>query len=487
MASPGPIGVEALLAHREWARGLARALVRDPADADDLEQTAWLEAIRRPPARDEGLRGWFATLLRRRARDRWREGERRGRREAATARSDAVRPTAEVVADAEAHRLVVEALMALEEPFRETLLLRFFEDLPPREVATRIGVPVETVRSRTRRGLERLRERLDGGRPGGRAAWVALIAPLAGIRGEAVAAAAAGGSAAGAGSVAAAGGAAMATKATAGVAVLGALAGAVAGGVAVGTMSGGSPEAAVAEARAEVRELRGRLEAIEGSGAAAGAPSAAAAGEGPAGREERFEAQERRIAALEEAVRTGSGAASGPRDAGATDAAGRESRDAADRAVLDARKAAEEADKAKAEAAAALGSAEARKLFLDRSKTDEERVVALGRLRTLRGVDREVIAEACALFRASTKPGIREWLLRDLHGTKDPDLKALFVEAMRSDPDEKVRERAARDVDDYLDDPEVRQALERARDQDASESVRRRAVRTLASSGGKDD
>ena len=81
----------------------------------------------------------------------------------------------------------------------------------------------------------------------------------------------------------------------------------------------------------------------------------------------------------------------------------------------------------------------------------------------------------------------REWLLRDLHGTKDPDLKGLFLEAMRSDPDEKVRERAARDIDDYLDDPDVRQALERARDQDASEAVRRRAVRTLASTGKKDD
>ncbi|HEU4394658.1 MAG TPA: RNA polymerase sigma factor, partial [Planctomycetota bacterium] len=217
MASPGPIGVEALLAHRDWARGLARALVRDPADADDLEQTAWLEAIRRPPTRDEGLRGWFATLLRRRARDRWREGERRGRREAASARPDAARPTAEVVADAEAHRLMVEALMALEEPFRETLLLRFFEDLPPREVAARVGAPVETVRSRTRRGLDRLREQLDGGRPGGREAWVALIAPLAGLRGEVAAAAAGGGAAGGVGTGAAAGGAAMATKATAGV------------------------------------------------------------------------------------------------------------------------------------------------------------------------------------------------------------------------------------------------------------------------------
>jgi RNA polymerase sigma-70 factor (ECF subfamily) len=483
MANPGPIGVEALLAHREWARGLARALVRDPADADDLEQAAWLEAIRRPPARDEGLRGWLATLLRRRARDRWRADERRGRREEAAARPESVRPTAEIVAEAEAHRLVVEALMAIEEPFREALLLRFFEDLEPREVSARLGVPVETVRSRTRRGIERLRERLDAGRPGGRTAWMAALAPLAGLRGEAAAAAAAaGGGVTAAG--AAAGGAVMGTKAAAGAAVIGALAGAVAGGVAVGTVAGGASEESIEAARAEVRVLRGRIEAIEGTATAPGGASPGGAATVVPASVERLEAQERRIAALEEAVRPGSaGAARAPEAAGAPAPA---SGDEEERRAAALRREAEALEMAKDEAAMALGKEEARRLFLDRSKPDEERAVALGRLRSLRGMDREVIAEACAMFRASTKPGIREWLLRDFHGTKDPDLKAVFLEAMRSDPDEKVRERAARDVDDYLDDPEVRQALERVRDQDASESVRRRAVRTLASGPRKD-
>ena len=37
------------------------------------------------------------------------------------------------------------------------ILLRYYEDLPPREVAHRLGVPVKTVNSRITRGLERLR------------------------------------------------------------------------------------------------------------------------------------------------------------------------------------------------------------------------------------------------------------------------------------------------------------------------------------------
>jgi hypothetical protein len=69
---------------------------------------------------------------------------------------------------------VVEALLLLDEPLRATLILRFLEELPPRAVATRMGVPVETVRSRTRRGLEVLRERLDRSF-GDRASWCSAL------------------------------------------------------------------------------------------------------------------------------------------------------------------------------------------------------------------------------------------------------------------------------------------------------------------------
>src|SRR5262245_2004586 len=78
-------------------------------------------------------------------------------------------------------RRVVSSVLALEEPYRDVVLLRFFEDLPPREVARRLGVPTETVRTRTRRALDRLRERLDAEHGGDRAAWSAALAPVAAL------------------------------------------------------------------------------------------------------------------------------------------------------------------------------------------------------------------------------------------------------------------------------------------------------------------
>ena len=51
-------------------------------------------------------------------------------------------------------------MLDLDEPYQTTMLLRFFEDLPPRVVAERMGVPVETVRTRTKRACETLRARL---------------------------------------------------------------------------------------------------------------------------------------------------------------------------------------------------------------------------------------------------------------------------------------------------------------------------------------
>ncbi|MCK6481628.1 MAG: RNA polymerase subunit sigma, partial [Planctomycetes bacterium] len=77
MERRAPVPVEVLLSQREWVRSLARRLTADDAAADDLAQEAWVDALRSPPARDAGIRGWFATLLRRRARDAWRGASRR--------------------------------------------------------------------------------------------------------------------------------------------------------------------------------------------------------------------------------------------------------------------------------------------------------------------------------------------------------------------------------------------------------------------------
>jgi RNA polymerase sigma-70 factor (ECF subfamily) len=170
-----PVPMTALLAHRAWVRRLARSLVRDDASADDLEQRTWVAAMRSPPASEDAARPWLARVVRRLALDSFRAQGRRDRHERSGARGEAVRSAADVVAEAETQKRVVAAVCALAEPYRTTVLLRFFEDLPPREVARRLGVPVETVRTRQKRAAEMLRREL-GGTDGSE--WLAALTPL---------------------------------------------------------------------------------------------------------------------------------------------------------------------------------------------------------------------------------------------------------------------------------------------------------------------
>jgi RNA polymerase sigma-70 factor (ECF subfamily) len=170
--------IDALLAHRAWVRGIARALVADESRVDDVEQETWLVAMDRPPSRVGAVRAWLRRVVRSRAIDAHRSESRRVAREQATARPEGLPATSDLVAKAEIQRDVAAAVCALAEPYRTTILLRHFEELEPREIAARLGVPVETVRTRLKRGHERLRELLDE-EYGDRRAWFLLVAPLA--------------------------------------------------------------------------------------------------------------------------------------------------------------------------------------------------------------------------------------------------------------------------------------------------------------------
>ena len=55
------------------------------------------------------------------------------------------------------------AVARLDEPYRETVALRFFGDLSLDEIATQTGRPLGTVKTHLRRGLIRLRGAVEGG------------------------------------------------------------------------------------------------------------------------------------------------------------------------------------------------------------------------------------------------------------------------------------------------------------------------------------
>jgi RNA polymerase sigma-70 factor (ECF subfamily) len=174
--------LDELLSHAGWMRALARSLVRDPADAEDIVQDTWLEALRRPPRDPAAAEGWLARVLRNFAlRGHRTEGRRRAREVRAARREPEEDATHALLEKLEMHRLLAAEVAALGEPYRTTVLLRFFEERSVAEIARIQGVPLDTVKTRLRRGLLELRERLDRRHGGGGRAWRLALLPLAGL------------------------------------------------------------------------------------------------------------------------------------------------------------------------------------------------------------------------------------------------------------------------------------------------------------------
>jgi RNA polymerase sigma-70 factor (ECF subfamily) len=175
-----PLG-ERLQDHQQFLRSLARGLCFDPESAEDLIQETWLAALTSGMRLDRAPTPWLARVARNLAAENRVRSVRRGQREARAARARAkAAPSAEEVALREsARREAIDAVLSLHEPYRSVLLLRYYDDLPPRRVARIRGVPVETVRSQLRRGLAQVRERLDRAHGGDRRSWALALLPLA--------------------------------------------------------------------------------------------------------------------------------------------------------------------------------------------------------------------------------------------------------------------------------------------------------------------
>lgn len=174
---------EELLSHADFVRLLARRLVLDEQTADDIAQDTWLAAVEHPPTSDRSPRAWLARVVKNFSRKRYRTDSRRSARErfAGASAGRAAPSAAEIAAREEMRRRVVDAVQALAEPWRSTILLRYYENLPHRAVAERLGVPLDTMRTRLKKGLALLRARLDAEQDGKKDAWQLALAPLAGI------------------------------------------------------------------------------------------------------------------------------------------------------------------------------------------------------------------------------------------------------------------------------------------------------------------
>ena len=187
--NPPPKRIEDLLEHAAWVRELARRLVRDESRREDVVQATWVAALTATPDRIADLRAWFASVMRNVARLDHRSETNRRVREREVARGERTPPTGDLVAEAELSKRLVEQVLALDEPYRQTLLLRYFKGRSAEEIARMEGVPASTVRNRMRRGLERLREKLDR-EHGDRKTWSLVFTSIFDPKRESVATAA---------------------------------------------------------------------------------------------------------------------------------------------------------------------------------------------------------------------------------------------------------------------------------------------------------
>lgn len=171
-----------LLRHAAFVRRLAFHLLRDDVDADDAAQQTLARALERPPRHGPGLRAWLETVLRNVVRMDRRTGGRRAGREARVARAEPLPSAEDAAGRAELLRRVADAVGSLDLSQREVVMMRHYDGLAPREIASRLGVPLATVKGRLRRAHERLRERLDEESGGNVEGWRSAFAFMLGSR-----------------------------------------------------------------------------------------------------------------------------------------------------------------------------------------------------------------------------------------------------------------------------------------------------------------
>ncbi len=143
-----------------------RRTLIDPLAAEDAAQETFVAAWRYRQRFDPGrgsLPGWLMGIARNKAHDTQRRLARTPR---PVEEQPGGMPGADEPADLDQvsdRLLLADALERLPERARVMIEMAFFEDLTHAQIAERCGMPLGTVKSDIRRGLERLRRHLDQG------------------------------------------------------------------------------------------------------------------------------------------------------------------------------------------------------------------------------------------------------------------------------------------------------------------------------------
>jgi RNA polymerase sigma-70 factor, ECF subfamily len=140
--------------HLDGAYRLARAILHDPAEAQDATHDAFVQAWRKwHTLRDpERFDAWFDRILVNTCRNRLRQH----RWQATDISAEVALATADHAGRADDREVIGAAIAALSPDHQVVVALRFYRDLTVADIAARLGVPVGTVQSRLHYALKRL-------------------------------------------------------------------------------------------------------------------------------------------------------------------------------------------------------------------------------------------------------------------------------------------------------------------------------------------
>jgi RNA polymerase sigma-70 factor, ECF subfamily len=151
--------------HAPRAMAIARRILRNVEEAEDIVQETFLELWRRAPqfdGRRGGLVAWIVTIARSRAIDRLRSSSTAGRTIDEVIATPDVHPCGPMSPVEHTERRlteskVAEALATLPAEQRQTIQLAYFDGLSQTEIAAKTGSPLGTVKMRVKLAVGKLK------------------------------------------------------------------------------------------------------------------------------------------------------------------------------------------------------------------------------------------------------------------------------------------------------------------------------------------